>query len=146
MEATKDQKRLIHINTANRDIKEEFVQWATDDNKKISCDDLSFDEANKILVHIGQKPHKLAFRAKFDKTNPRHKYILSLCIQRGMSHRSGKYGYIADLDALNEWMHSNKCPVQKRLMDMDNDELSTFIGALEGMTLSKYKKPKTAKK
>lgn len=135
--ATPAQKKLIHINTANRDIKEEFVQWATDDNNKISCDDLSFEQANKILVQLGKPPHKLNFWAAFDKKNKQHMYILSLCIQYGWK-LSGRR-VIADLDKLNEWMHSERCPVKKALLDMDTDELSKFIIALESMTKKKYK-------
>lgn len=139
MKATKQQKKLIHINTPTRDIKEEYVQWATQDVKKISCDDLSFDQANMILVKLGKEPHKAQNWAVFDKQNDRHKFILSLCIQYGWSKRSGKYGTVADLDKLNDWMHSKRCPVQKPLKKMTNDELTKFIGALEGMMKSKYK-------
>jgi hypothetical protein len=136
--ATPQQKKLIHINAPTRDIKEEFVQWAMDDNSKISCNDLTFDAANMILVKLGKEPHKLAFRAVFDKDNERHKYILSLCMQYGWSTTKRRIT-IADLDKLNTWMHSQRCPVQKKLKDMNNDELTKFIGALEGMVKSKFK-------
>lgn len=140
MLATKDQKKLIHINSPTRDIKEEFVQWAMDDNSKTSCDDLTFEAANKILVKLGKKPHKAKFLAVFDVKNYRHKYILSLCIQYGWWQASQKYGRVADMDALNEWMYSNRCPVQgKVLKDMSNNELTSFIGALEGMMKKKYR-------
>lgn len=85
MQATKEQKQLIHINTPNRDTKEEFVQWATDDNAKTSCNDLSFDEANKILLQLNLTPHKPKNYAVFDKNNKQHRTILSLCIQNGFS-------------------------------------------------------------
>ena len=44
MQATKEQKRAIAMNTANKDIKEEFVQWATKDVKKTSTNDLTFED------------------------------------------------------------------------------------------------------
>jgi hypothetical protein len=115
MQATKEQKKLIQINAPTRDIKGEFVQWATEDVKKISCNDLTFEQANKILVKLGQQPHKLHFRAGFDKKNSRHKYILSLCVQFGWWQLNDKHGRVADLEKLNDWMHSAKCPVQKAL-------------------------------
>lgn len=139
MQATKEQKQLIHINTPNRDIKEEFVQWATGDVEKTSCDDLLFEQANMILVKLGKKPHKPENWAVFDKNNKAHRTILSLCIQMGMSKESGRYGKVADLDALNEWLHSARCPVQKPLKKMEKIELSKVIGALSAMTKKKYK-------
>lgn len=138
MEAIKKQKQLIHVNTPTRDMKEEWVQWATGDVKKISCDDLSFEQANKILEQLGIKPLKAEYWAYFDKDNSRHKYVLSLCIQYGWSIRK-RGSVFADLDRLNEWMHSNRCPVQKPLKKMSPDELSKFIVALEGMMKSKNK-------
>jgi hypothetical protein len=138
MNATKIQKQLIHINTPNRDIKEEFVQWATDSIEKISCNDLNFEQANMILVQLGKEPHKASNYAVFDKTNNRHKYILSLCITYGWSKWSAKFGKIANLDKLNEWMHSKFCPVQKPLKKMNSDELDKFIAALESMTVKKF--------
>ena len=137
--ATKGQKQSIHLNIP-KEVKEEWVQWATGDNSKTSCYDLSFDQANRILEKNGITPHKYHFRAQFDKKNERHKYILSLCIQYGWSKRSGKYGTVADLDKLNEWMYSKLCPVQKTLKKMTNDQLTKVIGALESMTKKKYSK------
>lgn len=139
MQATPQQKRLIQINVPTRDIKEEFVQWATGDIKKTSCNDLSFEQANQILVKLGKTPHKAQFRATFDKNNTQHKYILSLCIQYGWSKRTAR-GAIADLDRLNEWMWSKLCPVQKPLKKMTTEETSKVIVALEGAMNWKYNK------
>lgn len=41
--ATAKQKQLIHLNTPTKDMKEEWVQWATNSNDKTSCNDLTFD-------------------------------------------------------------------------------------------------------
>lgn len=140
MQATKQQKQLIHINMPTRDIKEEYVQWAMNDNSKTSTNDLDFEAANKILVKIGKAPQKPKFLAVFDSKNTRHKFILSLCIQYGWWVFSKKYGKVADMDKLNEWMLSKRCPVQdKKLKDMDNNDLDRFIGALEGMMKKKYR-------
>ncbi|WP_417366835.1 hypothetical protein [Flavobacterium beibuense] len=136
--ATKQQKQSIHLNIP-KEVKEEWVQWATGDNSKTSTNDLTFDQANRILAENNITPHKLHFRANFDSKNERHKYILSLCIQYGWSTvKRGRT--IADLDKLNTWMYSNLCPVQKTLKKMTNDELTKLIGALESMTKKKYSK------
>lgn len=138
--ATKKQKQLIHLNAQPEYIKEEFVQWATGSNDKRSCNDLTFDQANAILVQLNRKPQELDNWALFDKTNSRHRYVLSLCIQYGWSTQ-GDRGTIADLSQLNRWMHSNLCPVQKPLKEMEpKKELKAFIGALEGMVNKKFKK------
>ncbi|WP_273005624.1 hypothetical protein, partial [Leeuwenhoekiella blandensis] len=86
MKANKKQKQLIHVNAPNRDTKEEWVQWATGDNDKISTNDLTYAQANAILKQMGLKPVPMATAdlastwGKFDKNNQRHKAILSLLI------------------------------------------------------------------
>jgi len=141
MQATAAQIKIIQTIMPTRDIKEEWVQWATGDVAKISCKDLTFDQANKILVQNKCAAHKPLFYAKFDKENPRHKYLLSVVIEYGWFKRSGKFGRIADLDELNAWMLSSKCPVRKPLMKMTPDELSKVIAALEKMSLKQNSKP-----
>lgn len=141
MQATKDQKRLIQINSPSRDMKEEFVQWATGDVKKTSCNDLTFDQANLIMEKfLGLTPHKPKFLATFDKHNPRHKYLLSAVITFGWFRKSAKYGKVANLDKLNEWLYSDRCPVKgKPLKQMNDEELSKIIAAFESMTVKQFK-------
>ena len=139
MQATNNQKRIIHMYSPTPETKEDWVQWATNDNEKTSCNDLSFTQANLILVKLGKTPHKAVFRASFDKNNSKHKYILSLCIQYGWYKQSGKFGKVADLDKLNEWMYTSKCPVQKALKKMSSAEVSKVIIALESFIKNKYK-------
>jgi len=139
MQATAAQKKIIHTITPNRDIKEEWVQWATEDVSKISTNDLTFDQANKILVQNNLPSHKLSFWAKFDKNNKQHMYILSLCIQYGwVAIKKGRR--FANLDELNNWLHG-KSPVKKALEDMEPDELTDVINALSSMMLKKNEKP-----
>ena len=140
--ANKKQKQLIHLNVP-KPIKEEMIGWATGNAADISCNALTFDQANKILEKFKVKPVELDMWAHFDKNNARHRYVLSLCIQYGWSTR-GRVAMFADLKKLNEWMHTNLCPVQKPLMEMDNEDLDKFIGALESMTKKRYQ-PKKSK-
>lgn len=139
--ANKKQKQLIHLNAQPAYIKEEFVQWATGQNDKRSCNDLTFEQANRILVQLNMKPIDLDNWAYFDKENTQHMYILSLCITYGWWEvKSGRK--IANLANLNQWLHSNRCPVNKPLKDMETEELSKVIISLEQITKWKYSKPK----
>src|SRR5690625_3366741 len=87
MQATKKQKQLIHVNAPTRDIKEEFVQWATGDVNKISTNDLNFEQANRILEKLGKQPIRAKkedsplFWGYFDKNNSQHMQIQSLLHQ-----------------------------------------------------------------
>ena len=146
MEATKQQKQLIHVNSPTRDIKEEFVQWATGDVEKISCNDLDFDQANMILEQLGMPPHRrqgdkeTALYGKFDKKNRQHMYVLSLLRQMGWTKASERYGQIADIYRFGEWLQSERAPVRKPLLKMTNPELTKTINALESMLGKKWKK------
>lgn len=141
--ATKAQKQFIHVNAPTRDIKEEYVQWATGDVEKISCNDLTFEQANMIIVQLGGTPHKNEAYgwAKFDRNNQQHKTILALCMNYGWKKRNPKTGRdIADLGSLGNWLKNDtRCPVRKPLEDMDTIETSKIISALENMVGSKYK-------
>lgn len=146
MNATKSQKQIIHVTAPTRDIKEELVQWACDDNDKISCNDLTFDQANAILVKLGCKPH-WAYKnpehmqyAKFDKNNEQHKRVLSALMTLGWTTSHPKWGRTADLDRFGKWLMSDKSPVRKPLMKMVTTEVTTIINALDSMTSKHFKK------
>lgn len=143
MQATKEQKKFIHVNAPTRDIKEEYVQWATGDVEKISCNDLTFDEANMIIVQLGGTAHRNDAYSwgMFDRSNQQHKAILSLCMNYGWKKRNPKSGFdIADIGALGNWLKNDpRCPVRKPLKKMDVTETSKIISALENMVSGKYK-------
>lgn len=140
MKATKQQKQLIHINAPTRDIKEEFVQWATNSDEKISTNDLSFDQANKILEKLGIKPFKNSESwSKFDKSNPKHKLILSLMRQANWTKPHPKYGEVADLDRLELFLKSDKSPVKMPLKKMTQIEVEKVIQALKGIVKHRWK-------
>jgi len=86
---------------------------------------------------------------RFDASNSKHMYILSLLRQmdwQTLNEHSGRS--YADLERLGKWLQSDKAPIQKPLMKMDKpkptdpSELSITITALESM-VQKYhsKKP-----
>jgi hypothetical protein len=141
MKATKQQKQLIHVNAHDRDQKEELVQWATEDVEKISCNDLSFEQANLILEKLGQQPHKAKrnYYGLFDKKNQQHMAIVSLTRQLGWEQSNERYGRVADMNRLGDWLQSSKAPVSKPLKKMTTQELTTTINAMTGMVAKRYK-------
>ncbi|OOV12594.1 hypothetical protein [Flavobacterium sp. LM4] len=126
--ATSDQKRLIAIHTPNKDTKEEWVQWATADEKRTSTNDLTFDQANRILKQLGLKEHVKDLWSKFDKKNAQHMSILAILrIAQWTKKVNGKE--VADLDVLDHFLKT-KSPVKKPLKKMNYEETSKVIHAL----------------
>lgn len=145
MNATKEQKFAIRKNCKyNEDIKEEFVQWATGDTSKTSLNDLTFEEANKIIAQqTGKNTSPTLSDAKkwgaFNKKHPKHRVILSLLYQAQWTEPSDKYGEIPDTERFGEWLRSDKSPVKKPLKDMEDFELEKVIKAFGGIVKSRYK-------
>jgi hypothetical protein len=126
--ATSGQKRLIAINTHNKDIKEEWVQWATADVKKTSTNDLTFDQANMILKQLGLKEHVKDLWSSFDKNNPQHMSILAtMRTAQWVKKVNGRE--VADLDTLDHFLKT-KSPIKKPLKEMTYEETSKVIYAL----------------
>jgi hypothetical protein len=146
MNATPKQKQLIHINAPTRDIKEELVQWACDDNSKTSTNDLSFAQANTILQRLGVPQHHNSFKsdamkyASFDKSKQQHMKVLATLITMGWSLPHPKYNRTADLERFGNWLRSDRAPVRKPLRKMTAHEVTTIINALESMTVKKFGK------
>jgi hypothetical protein len=144
--ASKEQKQYIYKLAAyNKDIKEEWVQWATNDNSKTSTNDLTRDQASAIIRQAGGTPNtsgKLEDRnwASFDSKNTQHVFILSLCRQLNWVISNEKHGKIADLNRLSNFLKSDKCPVRRPLKKMKPAEVSKIITALEGIIKSNYEK------
>lgn len=139
MTATKAQKKQIAMNTPNKDTKEEWVQWATADVKKTSTNDLSFDQANKILIQLGLSPHIPDNWAVFDSKNSKHRLIMSLMRQAQWVKEHPKHGEVADMKKLSDWLQTPKSPITKPLQDMEPEELERIIKALKGIVKSTYK-------
>jgi len=137
MKATARQKQIIHLEAPTRDIKEELVQWATDDNDKISTNDLSFDQANEILRKLGKRAHSKVSKDSpeywgyFDFKNAQHKYILSLLRQMNwVTRKNGKV--VADMKRFGEWLQT-KAPRKTPLKQMSGGDIRVTISILEKM-------------
>lgn len=139
MQATAKQKQLIAINTPTKDIKEEYVQWATGDVKKTSCNDLTFNEANKILIQLKLSPHMPDNWAVFDPKNKQHRNIMSLMRQAHWVTTHPKHGEVADMKRLSDWLQSPKSPITKPLQDMEPEELSKIINVFKKIVKGVWK-------
>lgn len=71
--------------------------------------------------------------AVFKTSNTQHKYILSLLQQLGWSIQHVRFGTIADMPRLSNFLKSKKTPVPKPLQNMDKVETSKLISCLESM-------------
>ena len=135
-------KRIMNNCNYNVDIKDEWVQWATDDASRTSLKSITQAQAVKILrQQTGYLPLEGSEEAwsAFDKTNPKHKLILSLCRQANWTVSNAKYGEVADLNRLDNWLKSDKAPVNKPLKKQDQKEIQKTIAALGEIVKSIYK-------
>ena len=142
--ATKDQKLAIRRNSHwNTEIKEEWVQWATGDVNKTSLNDLTSEQAEKIIMQQLGRSEKAEFPDKswtrFDKSNKKHRLILSLLYQCGWTTKNERHGEIPDMNRLAEFLKSDKSPVKKPILKMTNTELEKIIKSLSGVVKHVWK-------
>lgn len=79
-----------------------------------------------------------AFTAK--KPDPaKRKKLFSLLHQAKWTIDNLKYGKVPDLERLSDFLKSEKSPVNKKLVDMDTNDMKKIIGAFNGIVLSKFK-------
>jgi hypothetical protein len=134
-------KRIMRNCDYREDIKSEWVQWATEDNSKVHLRDLNQEQAKRIIMaQEGGNVVTDENWALFDQKNRQHVYILSLCRQLNWTKTNEKWGEVADLDRLSNWLKSGRSPVIKPLRKMTAAELSKIIKALESMTIKNYTK------
>jgi len=103
-----------------------------------SVKELSKNEADDVITFFqtGRVADNTSY-ALFDKNNPRHMKILSLAKELDWIDENTGY---ADLQRLGGWIKSPRCPVQgKKLKDMNYEDISKVIKALENMIKSKWK-------
>jgi hypothetical protein len=75
----------------------------------------------------------------FDKNNQQHKTLLSLLRQAQWTIPHERWGEVADLPRLSEFLKSDKSPIKKPLKKMEPWEVSKIIEAVKGIVKSKYK-------
>ena len=77
--------------------------------------------------------------AVFDKSNQKHRVILSCMYQAQWTVPNDKYGEIPDMERLSNFLKSDRSPVKKPLKDMQPFELEKVIAALNGIIKSIHK-------
>lgn len=87
----------------------------------------------------GGRTHSKSNWGLFDNNNQQHKAILSQLRTLQWVVPNGRWGEVADLNRLSDFLKSDKSPVNKPLKDMDTKELSTMISCFESMVTKKYK-------
>lgn len=78
--------------------------------------------------------------AVFNINNQQHKYIMSLLQQLGWVKAHVKYGQIADMNHLSNFLKSKKSPVPMPLQSMSSQQVSKLISCLESMVTKHYGK------
>jgi hypothetical protein len=138
---TKQINRIMHNCGYNTDIKDELVQWVTDDVARTSLRSITAEQANRIIAaqEGSVEPKPDTSWSKFDKSNVKHRKILSLLIQAGWSKEHQKFGNVADLERFASFLKSDKSPVKKPLKKMTILETEKIITALEGIVKSRWK-------
>lgn len=77
--------------------------------------------------------------ALFDKNNQQHKAVLSQLRTLGWVVKSDKWGEVADLNRLSDFLKSDKSPVKMPLKQMKPEEVSKIIECFKSMVKKKYK-------
>lgn len=130
--STAAQRKEIHLLCdCNTEIKEALVHQYSNGRTTTSTE-LTLDEASRLISSL--KSHW----ARFKKSKRQHMYIVSLLRQLGWTQHNERYGIIADMDRLSDFLKSTRSPVRKPLQDMNTQELSTLINCLESMLGKKF--------
>lgn len=98
--------------------------------------DLSKRQADDLIYYLNtDKEPEYRSWAFFKKGDTRHGKILALAKEFNWIDENGW----ADLNQLGKWIASGQCPVKgKSLIEMNNQELSKVIYALQQMVLKKW--------
>jgi hypothetical protein len=75
----------------------------------------------------------------FDKKNKQHLTLLSQLRTVQWTIPNERYGEVADLNRLSDFLKSDKSPVKKPLKDMVPHEVSKIIECFKSMVRKKYK-------
>lgn len=131
------------------DTKNEYVQWVTGDVNRTSLKSITQAQAKRIIrqqegLTAVEPTRELSDNwASFtsSKPNPQKRSLLfSLMHQAQWTVDNEKHGEVPDLNRLSLFLQSDKSPVQKKLIDMNDLELEKLIKAFKGIVKSKWKR------
>lgn len=132
--------RIMNNCNYQDDIKNEWVQWVTEDVNRTSLKSISQEQAVKIIrQQTGDtKPEVSENWGYFDNNNSQHGRIRANLHTAGIVVKNGRWGEVADmLGWFNRFLKSDKSPVKKPLKKMTPEEVSKIIKALDGVVIWK---------
>ena len=104
-----------------------------------AIDDYNAPKKQLQTIVQGGRTHSKSNWGLFDKNNQQHKTLLSLLRQAQWTIPNERWGEVADLPRLSDFLKSDKSPIKKPLKKMEPWEVSKIIEALKGIVKSKYK-------
>lgn len=109
--------------------REERLQFLSNQfNREIlSTKELTQIEADDLIYFLNTGKKSTANWAFFDKNNSQHTKLLSQLRTAQWTIKNDKYGDVADLERLSNFLKSPKSPVQKPLKSMEPNEVSKII-------------------
>lgn len=138
-------QRIMKNCSYQEDTKNERVQWVTGDVNRTSLKSITQAQAKKIIMQqeglklVNQPKPKSDNWGAFDKDNQQHRTLLSQLHTLQWTIRSEKWGEVADIGRLSEFLKSDKSPVNKPLKNMEPWEVSKIIECFKSMITKKYK-------
>lgn len=130
--ASPAQRKYIHqLCNYDSELKQELVHQFSKGRTTTSTE-LTQTEAQALIDSLQ------VHWARFRKNNRQHMYIVSLLRQMGWTQTSDRYGIIADMDRLSDFLKSKRSPIRKPLQQMTTEETTTLINCLESMLGKKF--------
>jgi len=109
------------------------------DREITTTKDLSFVEADELIGYLITGKKKPANWAYFDKENPQHRKLLSQLRIAQWVVKKEKYGFVADLERLSNFLKSPKSPVNKPLKKMSKTEVSKIVFVFDKIIKGTFK-------
>lgn len=137
--------RIMQNCNYNVEMKDEWVQWVTNDNSRTSLRSITHDQAIKIMMQQTGSTDKSRLVPTtenwglFDKDNRQHLTLLAYMRTAQWTTPNGKHGEVADIERLSDFLKSDKSPINKPLKKMQPWEVSKIIEAFKGIVKSIYK-------
>jgi len=145
MNITNQQIKIIHtllpdVYKKDKEQKQELIYQFTNDYDKTSTKNLTFTQANDMIIRFGGKAVGYDHWGLFDVKNGSHRKVLSLCQEIGWTiYNDNQKRNVADIYRLSEFLKSKKCPINLPLKKMTPLQISRkLIPALEGIGNSTY--------
>jgi hypothetical protein len=104
-----------------------------------STKELSFIEADELIYFLRTGKKQPANWAYFDNGNPQHRKLLSQLRTAQWTVENEKYGFVADLERLSNFLKSPKSPVNKPLKTMSPTEVSKIVFVFDQIIKGTYK-------